>query len=117
MFISKKHQVKDIEVIYTDLTRTYLDSIKKVVSEEDLYKFQGSCFLISEGYRYSMCLALGLDSEPASEVVKKYSSEFKNILEPLCLKYNLNRLSDDTKRGILEACVHCIEKSRKLVSC
>lgn len=116
MFISRKHQIKDIETIYTDLTRTYLDSIKKVVSEDDLCKFQGSYYTISEGYRYYMCLVLGLDSEPSSLVVSKYSEGFKNILKPLCIKYNLDKLSEDKKKGILEACVHCIEKSRKLVS-
>lgn len=116
MFISKKHQVKDIEVIYKDLTRTYLNSIKEVVSVDDLPKFKESTYLISEGYRTAMCLALNLDTETSTSIVKKYELGFKEVLLPLCKKYKLDKLSSEQKKGLLEACVHCIEMSRKLVS-
>lgn len=116
MFISKKHKVKDIEIIYKDLTRTYLNSIKDIVSDDDLPKFKESTYLISEGYRTAMCLALNLDTEASTSVIKRYELKFKDVLLPLCKKYKLDTLSSEQKKGLLETCVHCIEMSRKLVN-
>ena len=116
MFISKNNNIKDIEEIYTAITRLYLDSLVTVLDKDDLEKFKNNSYLISEGYRNSLCLALGLDSEASTQVVKKYENEFKAILLPVCEKYKLRRLDAGKRKGVLESCVHCIEKSRKLVS-
>ena len=115
MFISKKHNIKNVEHIYTDMTRTYLNSIQEVVDKNDLQKFNNSTYLISEGYRHSLCLLLGLETEASTYLVKKYESKFVDVLRPVYNKYNLCQYSMEKRKGILEACIHCIEKSRKLV--
>lgn len=115
MFISKKHSIKNIEHIYTDMTRTYLSSIKEVVDKNDLQKFNNSTYLISEGYRHSLCLLLGLETEASTCLVKKYENRFVDVLRPVYNKYSLYKYSMEKRKGILEACIHCIEKSRKLV--
>lgn len=115
MFISKKHSISDIEGIYTDMTRAYLESINKVVCEEDLNKYKESTYLISEGYRHSLCLLLGLETKASVDIVKKYEKQFVNVLRPVYDKYNIYKYNDDSKKGILEACIHCIEKSRRMV--
>lgn len=115
MFISKKHKIDNIEDIFIDMTRTYLNSITEVVSSEDLSKYNESTYLISEGYRYSLCLLFELETEASTYLVEKYGKQFANILKPIYNKYELYKYDSEKKKGILEACIHCIEKSRKLV--
>lgn len=115
MFISKKHNINNVECIYIDMTRTYLNSLKNVLSSEDLDKYNASTYLISEGYRNALCLLFRLETEASTYTVRKYEDKFVEVLRPVYFKYNLNQYSKDKLRGILEACIHCIEKSRKLV--
>lgn len=117
MFISKKHNISNIEHIYTDMTRTYLCSLKGILSIEDLGKYNESTYLISEGYRNALCLVLGLETEASTLLVKKYEKQFVEVLRPVYFKYNLCQYTMGKRKGILEACIHCIEKSRKLVDC
>ena len=89
MFISKKHNINNIEHIYTDMTKTYLCSLKSVLSAEDLVKYSESTYLISEGYRNALCLVFELETEASTFLVKKYEEQFVEILKPVYLKYNL----------------------------
>lgn len=117
MFISKKHSISEVENIYKDLTRTYLNGLANVLSSDDLCRYNESTYLISEGYRHSLCLLFSLETETSTFLVKKYEEQFVSTLIPIYNRYNLSRLTVEAKRGILEACIHCIEKSRKLVDC
>ena len=116
MFISRKLSMENIVDIYTDMTRTYLRSIKDVVSDTDLKKFNNSTFLITEGYRHSLCVLFQLETEASLALAKKYESAFVEVLRPVYDKYNLEKLSSEKKKGLLEACIHCIEMTRKVVS-
>lgn len=115
MFISRSKNVSGLEHVYTDMTRTYLKGLNSILSEEDLVKFKESTYLISEGYRNALCLALHLDTEASTYLVRKYEGQFVDILKPVCRKYDLYKLTKEKQKGLLEACMHCIEKSRKLV--
>lgn len=116
MYISKKHNIYNIVDIYTDMTRTFLNNLTNVLDEEDLSKYKESTYLISEGYRNSLCILLDLETEASTYLVKKYENKFVNILKPVYNRYNLGQYSMSERKGILEACIHCIEKSRKLVN-
>ena len=118
MFLSlvkKKNNIVDIKSIYTELTRTYLDCLNDVLEPDDLLLFKNSTYLISEGYRNSLCLLLDLETEASTSVVRKYEDKLVAILRPVYEKYNLDSFSRSKKQGLLEACIHCIEKSRRLV--
>lgn len=115
MFISKKHKIENVENIYKDLTLTFLSNIISVLSEDDLITYRLSTYLLSEGYRNALCLLFGLQTEASSYLVEKYENNFVDILKPVYNKYNIGSFSEDKKKGLLEACIHCIEKSRKLV--
>lgn len=114
MIICKK-RVDNIEDIYTDLTKTYLSSLSSVLSTEDLSRYNESTYLISEGYRNILCILFDLETETSTYFVKKYEEQLEIILRPICDKYNISKYTKEQRQGILEACIHCIEKSRKLV--
>lgn len=116
MIIHKKHSDLEVNEICIDLTRTYLNSIELVVVDKnDLSKFRGSSFVIAEGYRHALCVLLGLETEATLRVAKLYESEFVAQLKPIYDKYNLDKLTKKQRSGLLEACIHGMEKSRKLV--
>lgn len=116
MFLSKSKEKSGLDYIYIEMTRTYLGGLSDILEAEDLMRYQESPYLISEGYRNALCLLLSLKTEASTYLVKKYEEQFVDLLRPVYLKYNLYRYSQSERRGILEACVHCIEKSRKLVN-
>lgn len=115
MFISKKHSISNIENIYKDLTREYLKGVSGVLSSEDLVKYKSSTYLLSEGYRNALCILFDLKTEASVYLVRKYERQFVNILKPIYNKYNIGSFSVEMRIGLLEACIHCIEMSRKLV--
>lgn len=68
---------------------------------------------VSELFRYSMCRLLGLKSMYATKRVEEMSKIVVNSIKPLCVRYDFDNYSEVEKQGILEACVHCMEMSRK----
>lgn len=75
--------------------------------------FQLNCSEISELLRHSMCRLLGLSSNGYTCKIEKYSDIVVESLSDVIKKYNLNEMTDEYKKGLLEACVHCMEMSRK----
>lgn len=74
-----------------------------------------SCSEISELLRYSMCRMLGLQSKGYSRKIEETSKIIINSLSDLFKSYNINEMTNEYKSGLLEACVHCMEMSRKQV--
>ena len=76
---------------YKDFVREYLDYVSK-------YHANLNAQAISELLRYSL------------------SKNCISHLSPLVEKYNLRDKSVEYRMGFLEACVHCIEFSRKKIN-
>lgn len=74
-----------------------------------------SCSEISELLRYSMCKILNLQSKGYSNKIEESSKIVVNSLSILLKNYNIDDMTNDYKSGLLEACVHCMEMSRKEV--
>lgn len=70
---------------------------------------------ISELLRYSMCRMLGLQSKGYSRKIEETSKIIVNSLSDLLKNYNIEEMTTEYKSGLLEACVHCMEMSRKQV--
>lgn len=68
---------------------------------------------ISELMRFSICILLGLETKGYSAGLEELSKSVCNILRPVINKYNIESKSYEYRQGLLEACVHCMEMSRK----
>lgn len=68
---------------------------------------------ISELLRHSMCKLLGLSSNGYSCKIENYSDIVVNHLVNETKTFNISEMTNDYKKGLLEACVHCMEMSRK----
>ena len=70
---------------------------------------------ISELLRYSMCILLNLPTQGSSRCIVEYGKYIVNYIRPEIDRLGLVNLAEDKRQGLLEACVHCVEMSRKLV--
>ena len=86
--------------------RTYLSYVKSL----DL-----SLSEVSELFRYSMCLKLGLTSKGYTERIEDLACDITDVLTPVFKDYNFDRCTESYKQGLLESCVHCMEMSRKRI--
>lgn len=86
----------------TKIVKTYLDYLYD--NNIDVNKID-----ISETLRHSLCIALGLQSRGSDEDCYVIAQALKPPLNELGV-YNK---SDAYKQGILEACMHHIEATRK----
>lgn len=107
MFITKKKPNIDMAII-DELVHSYLSYIKGLGEEF-------TCSEISELFRYSMCRALSLETKGYSERIERIGVGTCNRLWSVLDKYNIFNQSEDFRKGLLEACVHCMEMSRKRV--
>ena len=112
MVITKKKSVANEEV-YVDMTKCYISALKEVLTEEDYIKYNKSGYLLSECYRHSLCLALGLDTVTTTDLIRKYEFQISNRLKSICNKYNLYNRSNYDKLLVLQMCVHHIDIIRK----
>ena len=105
IFIKKTKE--DINMKFVDeVVRAYFSCLKSK-------DFVLSASEISELLRHSMCKLLSLESKGASSKIENYSKFIVNSLCGILKSYNIDEMSDDYKKGLLEACVHCMEMSRK----
>lgn len=74
-----------------------------------------NCSEVSELLRYSVCKLLKLQSKGYNNRIEETSKLVVNSLSGVVSRYNIDTMSDEYKTGILEACVHCMEMSRKKV--
>ena len=70
---------------------------------------------ISELFRYTICKLLDLETSCNSEELLVYSSDLRGTLSEVVDFDSLMNKSLDYRQGFLEACVHCMEMSRKKV--
>ena len=68
---------------------------------------------MSEMLRYCICEVLGLDTIYADSYIRENSFVFEQQLKIIMNKNGVFKESTEYKQGLLEACVHCIEMSRK----
>lgn len=68
---------------------------------------------VSELLRHSICVLFDLESRPINERMEQLSKIVVNVLKPVVEKYNMTGKSENYYQGLLEACVHCMELSRK----
>lgn len=107
MIVTKKKPKMDMTLI-DSLVRSYLEYIK-------LLNRELTCGEISEIMRYSMCRAQGLDTKGYSKKVEQIGEGASARLYIILEKAGMLNKSLDVKKGLLEACVHCMEMSRKRV--
>lgn len=100
---------KNKDKVYIELTREYLRSL------DGMGYLNSSPYLIAESYRAVLCRLLDLETESSNYITDKYIDELVKRLEPVARKYKLASLNREQKQGVLEACIHCIEKTRKVV--
>lgn len=71
-----------------------------------------SCSEITELFRHSLCVILGLDSMPSSVKIGSLTSTVVRALSGVVMSV---RIAD--KAALLEACVTCMDMSRRYVEC
>lgn len=105
---------RDESRVYIELTQEYLKGLNKVLSIEDKKRYNNSDFLITECFRHCLCKALevgnGFDSSVRS--ISMYEKRITEILKQVCSKYKLENQSEETRKAILQMCIHIIEKYR-----
>lgn len=89
-----------------NLVRRYLNWVVKYYPNAD-ERF------ISELLRYSLCELLRLETQSASGVVKEVSVSCISYLKRDIQKADILDKPLDIRQAYLEACVHCIEFTRK----
>lgn len=107
MVIMSKKQKPPIKPVDT-LVHCYLDYVKSLGEEL-------TCSEISEILRYSLCVAQGLETKGYSERVEALGVGATTVLKGVLTQENLDNISADMKRGLLEACVLSIESARNRV--
>ena len=60
-----------------------------------------------------MCLVLNLQTKGYSTRIEIIANSYVKELKPLFKGYNIENRTIEYKQGVLEACVHCMEMSRK----
>lgn len=100
----KKPPIKPVDT----LVHCYLNYIKSLGEEL-------TCSEISEILRYSLCVAQGLETKGYSERVEHLGVGATAVLKAAIARENLDNISGEMKRGLLEACVLSIESARNRV--
>jgi hypothetical protein len=108
MFVKKpKHDIslKAVdEVVHSYFT--YLSECKVPLTYMD----------ISELLRYSVCVSLGLLTSKSTKKIDELSDDIISIIKPILVAQNVADRDIEYKQSFLEACVHCMEFSRKRLS-
>lgn len=94
------------EACYREVVSGYLD-----------YACENLNFLgageLSELLRYSVCVCLGLNAVLNLPDAEGYAEGVVRLLQPIFDKYHVPGLPRERRMAMLEACVHCIEFSRR----
>ncbi len=110
MFILPKKQVTTDGVAFVkEATKAYFAHLKQLGLD-----FTG--LEISELYRHSMCVVLELESELSTHYdLKDYEQGVVKTLKPIVKRYGFLEKEKGYRQGVLEACVHGVEFTRKVV--
>lgn len=106
MFLVKKHTIDND--CYKEVVRVYLKYILKEYPSL-------SETAIAELLRHSVCISLNLESKGYDSFIESITDDCVKVIKPIFKRFNVLLQSDEYKRGMLEACMHCIELSRKKV--
>lgn len=104
---SKKAQIE--KEIYTNIVESYLTYLKS----DDYLRTTLSAYEVSELLRYSLCDYFNLESKGASIKIENLSECIKQVFRGIQNMDNLLNKSEDYRKGVLEACIHCLEMSRQ----
>jgi hypothetical protein len=109
MFFIKKSKEDVNETCINEIVFTYFSYLKS----DSMLRTTICGEEISELLRYSICVILKLETKGYSARLEELSKSVCNILRPVINKYNIESKSHEYRQGLLEACVHCMEMSRK----
>lgn len=87
-------------MVYVDIVNKYLKYVNKNL-KDDIVDSHG----LQELLRHSLCMGLGLQSNPCTEIAEKYASD--------CSKYILKGIdvsgwTVDYRMGVVEACIKSV---------
>lgn len=104
-----KRQKENINMTFVDkIVRAYFKCLKE--NRLDL-----TCSEIAELLRYSMCKLLDLQSNGYSVKIENLSYTVIEELVQVLDDFNVKDMTFEYKTGLLEACIHAMEMSRKKV--
>lgn len=97
--------------MYLNIVKSYIEYLKRTYGDDS--EFTTNAFMMQELLRQALCVGFGLPSTGATEKVRDESLKCADaILEG----YDISEWSEEYKKGVLEACMHCIalttEKTR-----
>lgn len=104
----KTNYDKDVSLV-DSLTREYLRFCEKYIKEITVNTGDG----IVEMFRYCMCEALDLPSQGYVKLAEKLQQELVSSFKSILSAYGVSHFPEDSRQGVLEACVHSIEMSRE----
>lgn len=104
-----KKQKENINMVFVDkIVRSYFKCLKE-------NNWSLTCSEIAELLRFSMCRLLDLRSKGYSEKIENLSYSVIDALTPVVDDFNIDDMTFEYKTGLLEACIHAMEMSRKRV--
>ena len=106
MFLRNKRN-KEYEKIYKKIMIIYFNYLHSI---NDLHLTSKG---MSELLRYSLCNVLNLKSIYSDVYIESLSEGLESKLQNIISNYNILDKPMEYRQGLLEACVHCIEFSRK----
>lgn len=106
MFLIKSKKKEVEKEVYNTIVEKYFEYVRE-------YNDTLGAYDMSELLRYSLCKYLGLESKGSKQNIELESDRCINFLRGTLDSLGLIDKSKEYKSGILEACVHCIELSRK----
>ena len=108
MFLLKTKPKNLVErEVYDGVMREYFKYLKSLTIRLDYQE-------MSELLRHSVCLALDLQSRGTTTKLQVMSSVLSERLKKV-MPRGIESKSTEYKQGVLEACVHCIEMTRRRV--
>lgn len=108
MILKTKNKVLVDEKAYKGVVSNYFNFLRS--NSISLDEFE-----ISELLRYSLCVSLGLETKGFNTFIEDFSKGYVKLLRKELKQKGVLNQTDEYKKGFLEACIHCIEFSRKKV--
>ena len=89
--------------MYLNIVRNYIEYLKQTYGGNSEFTTNG--FMMQELLRQALCVGFGLPSTGATEKVRVESLKCADaILEG----FDISEWTEEYKKGVLEACMHCI---------
>ena len=95
--------------MHIEIVGRYIQYLKSKFNEDD--EFITDPFLMQELLRQTLCVGLGL---PSTSATKRVNEEALNCAKELLSGFDIAHWSEGYKKGLLEACMHCIVMTTKV---